>query len=415
MGRVVLLFFVLAVSMSTTARAGNEAVSRPAATRPAGGPERAAERLALPTGAYYWLKLPHGYGYGEEPPLVVCLHGTDEPAAEAIKFWSSCGLHKGAVWVAPQSSGPGWRDTDLRRLADIWIDVQRRVTFDRGRVLLVGFSAGGAMAFHWVYREGFPATAVATLANYLPPSITTAEVAARKNVPVFYAVGMSDINHERMRRGLAMLRGEGVHVTLCRPPIGHVLSAEVGREAIAWFEERARERVSGEIRQAAAGLDRGRISDAAVLADRIMRQRRWHDACNVVAAEKLWAEASRTGREQLAGADALAAAGRNVDAILSLRSVENMYAGTSLADHARQRREAIEADPAVRNEVAARERAERERRAMELYLDAQRRLAAGGLDDARRYCQTVVTTYGDTRAAEYAAAMLRKLPENDIP
>ena len=52
------------------------------------------------------------------------------------------------VTVAPQAGAPGWREADLLRLRETWDDLRQRVTFDPARVLLAGFSAGGAMTFH---------------------------------------------------------------------------------------------------------------------------------------------------------------------------------------------------------------------------------------------------------------------------
>jgi len=396
--------------------------ARPATSAPATS-TRATEartiRIELPGGGFYWLRAPAGYRPGELAPLALCLHGTDEAALEAMTFWAACRPQWEAVWAAPQALGRGWCEADLPRLRQVWADLQRRITFDPERVLLAGFSAGGAMAFHWLYREGFPATAVVTLANYLPPAVTPDEVSRRRHIPVFYGVGTEDINHERMRRGLALLREQGVHVRLVRPPIGHTLSPVVGREAVAWFEELCRDATRRQLDEAAEALRRdppAASGRAAAQAERILAQARWHDAENVRQAEALLAEAMAWGREQLARADRLAAtdrragAGSAAEALAILREIEAAYAGASLAEQARARRLALEADPSVRQAAAQRQRRCREEEAMALYLDVQRLVATGRFEEARQTCEVIANVYADTPAADHARALLPKLP-----
>ncbi len=390
-----------------------------AAATTTGGPGVVTNRIDLPGGGFYWLRMPADYKSGDRAALAFCLHGTDDAAREAITFWAACGSRWETVWVAPQASDRGWSEADLPRLRQTWADVQNRITFDSDRVLLAGFSAGGAMAFHWLYREGFPATAVVTLANYLPPVVTADDVRRRRHVPVFYGVGTEDINHERMRSGLALLREQGVHVRLVRPPIGHTLSPMVGREAVAWFEELCREATRRRLDEAADALRRdppAASGRAAVAAERILAQARWHDVENVRQAEALLAEATAWGREQLARADRLAAtdrrtgAGPAAEALAILREIEAAYAGASLAEQARTRRLALEADPSVRQAADQRQRRRREEEAMTLYLDVQRLVAAGRFDEARQTCRILTSTYADTPAADHARALLPKLP-----
>lgn len=377
-----------------------------ATTRPADGPQR----IDLPSGGWYWLQCPPGYTDGAEPALIVCLHGTDDSAMDALRFWSTLGPAKTSLWAAPQAVGHGWAETDLVRLRETWADLQRRVTFDRRRVWLAGFSAGGAMTFHWLYRERFPATAAATLANYLPPAVASSDITASRDVPIFYGVGMEDVNQERMRAGLLRLRHLGVRVHESRPHIGHTLSPDVGRAALAWFEQTGRDDYGRRLDAARDDVRQGRCGGAAMLAERIVAQRAWHDDAIVAKAETLAAEAQAPGRTTMSEADALIRAGRAADAVGRLVEVERTYAGTALGADAAQRRQALEADPAVRAAVDEAERQRREQTAMDLYLDAQRRIVAGDFSAARQDCQIVVTNYGDTRAAALARRLLAKLP-----
>lgn len=412
-----------AILVLTATLAGNVLGQAHSPTQTASAPAAGVQRIDLPGGGFYWLKTPAHYKRGDRAPLVLCLHGTDEPAADALAFWSAMGLPQGAVWAAPQAVGRGWSDADLAHLRETWADLTKRVTFDRARVLLAGFSAGGAMAFHLAYREEFPASALVTLGNYMPPGVTAAEVLKRKHVPVFYGVGTEDINHERMRAGVALLREQGVHVTLVRPPIGHVLSPDVGRAALAWFDELGREAVVRRLDEAAVTMHRNKPAGygrAAVQAELVLTQARWQDPESVKRAESLLAQALSWGRGRLAEADRLIqdrqqTPQHSVDAVMCLREIEQVYAGASLADEARARREKIEADPAVRQALADKERRRREQEAMSLFLDVQRLVADGKLDEARRVCETITSGYADTPAAGRARNLLSKLPAGTKP
>ena len=153
----------------------------------------AVERVELLHG-YYWLATPAGMDPQTRYPLVVCLHGTETRAADLMGFWLSLEADLPLIFVAPQATDAGWRDTDLTLLAELTEHIAQTVPYDPERVLLTGHSAGGAMAFHLLYVEDFPATAVAVTANYLPPTVTAEMIERRRDVPLFYAVGEADLN-----------------------------------------------------------------------------------------------------------------------------------------------------------------------------------------------------------------------------
>lgn len=300
------------------------------------------QQIRLPGGGDYWLSCPNNYGSKDLAPLIICLHGTDDLAKDALSFWMSRGFQLPAVWAAPQSGGRGWSDTDLPRLREMWADLQKRVSFDRERVLLAGFSAGGAMTFHWLYAESFPATAAVTLANYLPPHITGEMIARQNNIPVFYGVGMVDINHERMLAGLSLLRSQKVRVTVYRPYIGHTLSPEVGEQAVAWLDQQCHDIVKRKLDKATTALADTRRGYSAAVFEQLIAQKRWHDPDNIQVAEAGLSEARRWGLDKFRQVDTLLSSGRRFDAIALLREIEGEYDGSALAATARDRRDTLE-------------------------------------------------------------------------
>lgn len=405
---IIRIAILIAASSAVWARAQS---TQPATT------SRAAytlQKVPLPAGGFYWLKTPADYRKGDEAPLVVCLHGTDDPARGAVEFWSSQGMEQGAVWAAPQASGLGWAETDLVRLRETWADLQQRVTFDRRRVLLAGFSAGGAMAFHWLYVEGFPASAAVTLANYVPPRVTADAIAKQKQVPIFYGVGMVDINQERMLAGLSLLRDNGVLVRVHRPYIGHTLSPEVAEQAVAWFEEQCRQATQRQLDEAEAALRDGQRGIAARMYEDILAHRRWRQASDAQSAQAGLEQVQAWGRQRIEQAAAMAQAGEKLGAVNTLREVENAYAGSLLAEHAKGERLRLEADPAVRQLIAAQSTGRREREARDLLIGVQRLVAAGKFEEARQDCQTIVSLYGDTGSADRARRLLEKLPRRSM-
>lgn len=369
------------------------------------------QQVALPGGGTYRCVLPTGYRQGDEPPLIICLHGTDETAGAALAFWTSCGMKERALWAAPQAFSRGWTEGDLRTLREMWTDIRSRWTFDANRVLVAGFSAGGAMAFYWVYREGFPATALATLANYVPPAISADDIRPRRDIPVFYAVGTEDINHDRMRIGLGLLRNEDVRVTLVRPPIPHILAPEVGRQALAWFEDRCRQSIARRLTAIRTELLAGRPGRAAAEARRFLHQRQWHDPEDVRQGEAILAECHALADRGLTEAERLIGSGQVLAALQTLRKIEAEYGEEPPATQARTRREEIESDPAARRVLAEHERREREEEATARLVDVQRMIAAGRFDQARTACEALVSRYDGTVAAARARRILERLPK----
>lgn len=396
----------------------------PAASAPSGASSSArlatavTERVTLPAGAdqppaVYWLRRPAGHGPGQRPALLLCLHGTDDTAEQMISFWAARKASLPLLLAAPQGRGRGWSDVDLPTIRAMMEDLGRRFPYDEDRVMLAGFSAGGAMTFEMLYKERLPAAAAAALANYVPPRITQADVAAQRLVPVFYAVGMTDVNHERMRGGLEFLRTAGANVELYRPRIGHTLDAEVAQRALDFLLERCR-------RQLQARLDAAAREPDMVLAlsqlEAIVEQQPWHEPDLVRQAAALLDQRESSGRVDLRTAQTLQHAGRSVEALALLRKVEAAYGSGRLGREATAARQAMEAaDPTASAELARRQVERRAAEAMSLYASAQRLVAQQRLTEAAGQCRRIIVLYGDTPAAERARNLLKLLQPGSKP
>jgi poly(3-hydroxybutyrate) depolymerase len=381
-------------------------------------------------GGTYWLRVPPGYGPGDRPTLIIALHGTDDTAREAVEFWAAVGARKDsytsstqpltrvgqpylpAIIAAPQAAGRGWADTDLPTIQAMLTDLPKRVSYDPQRVLLAGFSAGGAMAFHLVYVERAPVTAAAALAIYLPPSITQEQIRLRRSVPVFYAVGKDDINHERMRSGIDRLRIAGADVELYQPRIGHVLDPQVAAAAIEFFFDRCRREV-GERIQAAGEMED--LAVAACILEGVVSQSRWHEPAQVAAADETLRRVEAAGRRELESAQALIRAGRKLEAMPLLVWAEERYGSSRLGAEAARLRRELQTDPTVsraEGEQLARRRASA---AEGVLAAAQRALADEQPAAAAESCRHILDMYPETPAAERARRLLATLQTRPSP
>ncbi len=352
------------------------------------------------------LKRPAGYAAGERPPLLVVLHGTDDTAQDMIDFWSARKARLPLLMAAPQGIGQGWRDEDVPAIRAMMADLRARFSFDESRVLLAGFSAGGAMTFHLLYTEKLPLTAAAALANYVPPRITDEQIHDRRDVPVFYAVGMTDVNQDLMREGIERLRLAGADVELYRPRIGHRLDPAVAQAAVDWLFDRCSRQVSAAIEKAAEGTNG---AGACRKLENIVDQARWHEPAHVTAATEKLERVEADGRRKLADANRLIAEGKALDAFDTLVAVETNYGDARLGRQARSIRERLQADPAVQHLQVERKARQRAEEAMRLYAGAQRLVSDRKLREAAARCRQIIDNYGETPVAQRAEYLLKAL------
>jgi poly(3-hydroxybutyrate) depolymerase len=370
------------------------------------GPETQSTRIDLESG-HCLVQMPHRLGPHERAPLIVCLHGTETNAADILTFWRSLEVKLPVVIVAPQGVAAGWRDADLPLIREMVAELLPKLPVDRERVLLTGHSAGGAMTFHLLYREAFPCTAVAVTANYVPPGVTGADVAARAVVPVFYAVGERDLNRPKMRDGLDLLRDHGARVTVSRPPIGHRLDRGVGQAAMDWWMGRCRAEVDHRLRAGDEAFEHGgEVGERLRALDEIVANRGAHFDDQALRAASLSARLHEVGRARLAAARIKMEARQLSAARDILLAIESDYRTSSLQAEARVLREEIESDASVQAKLRADAAAEATRESERIWASVRDALAAGDKPAVRRHCQTLVTLYPQTPRGREARELL---------
>ncbi len=339
-------------------------------------------------------------------PLIFCLHGTETNAGDILRFWRSLSADLPFVLVAPQGSRAGWRASDLPLLREALGHVRRNVVFDPRRVLLTGHSAGGAMAFRLLYVEGFPATAAAVTANYLPPNITSEQARKRADVPVFYAVGVRDPNRTRMRQGAALLREAGVQLTMRRPRIGHVLDRGVGQEALGWFEQLCREHIQSWIEQACDYKGSpGSTGLLAVGLERVLDNSPAHFPDQIPQVRQALGRLEAPGRRMLTQAHELSELHKYAEAYGLYVRVERDYQPALLAEAARNCRLKLERDPRAAADIAA-PRREQEAKALLLWASIEQALANSDQKTARHACRELLARYPHSSKAGAARRLL---------
>jgi phospholipase/carboxylesterase len=202
---------------------------------------------------------------GDGPhPTVIALHGWGASAHDLIGL--SPILHGGgALVLCPQGPvafqiaqgvlGFGWwpisegREMDpaaferargaLRKFLD---EAFARYPIDRRKVVLLGFSQGGVMAYDLFLRAPGRFAGLAALSTWLQPELVTTATPdeAFKGRPVLIMHGTSDpmIPVERAQEARDHLLPLGLAVTMREFEMGHEISPEALRALLEWFEDK---------------------------------------------------------------------------------------------------------------------------------------------------------------------------------
>ena len=202
---------------------------------------------------------------GDGPhPTVIALHGWGASAHDLIGL--SPILHGGdALVLCPQGPvafqiaqgvlGFGWwpisegREMDpaaferargaLRRFLD---EVFARYPIDRRKVVLLGFSQGGVMAYDLVLSEPERFAGLVALSSWLPEAVDRAIPAneATKNLPALVIHGSQDpmIPIARAYASRDALLKLGVPTVFREYAMGHEIRPDALREIVRWLDEK---------------------------------------------------------------------------------------------------------------------------------------------------------------------------------
>ncbi|HYN22330.1 MAG TPA: dienelactone hydrolase family protein [Thermoanaerobaculia bacterium] len=204
---------------------------------------------------------------GDGPfPMVLLLHGWGANAHDLLGFAPH--LHSGrALVLCPQGpvaipigrgmNGYGWfplvpgqpADPEaFRRGADAlrsFVDAAlERYPIDRDRIVAMGFSQGGTMAFDLALRDPARYAGVAGLSSWLPGLLADSlpKLPEHEGLPVLVIHGTRDdrIAVERARESRELLRPYGVAMTYREiEGMGHEIREEALRIILKWLDEKA--------------------------------------------------------------------------------------------------------------------------------------------------------------------------------
>lgn len=203
---------------------------------------------------------------GEGPfPTVVALHGWGASAHDLLGLAPL--LHGGdalvlcpegpvEVPIGPGMTGHGWFPLDpgkppdpdefrkgARALRGFFEAARDRYPVDPERVVLLGFSQGGAMAYEWALSEAGSFAGLVALASWLPEPLASAvgKTPEQEELPVLVLHGTQDtmVSVEMARASRERLRELGVQLMYRELEMGHELSREALQVIARWLEERA--------------------------------------------------------------------------------------------------------------------------------------------------------------------------------
>jgi polyhydroxybutyrate depolymerase len=138
-------------------------------------PGQAADRFAVPTGAY-WAAPPEGWNGRAALPATLFLHGAGSSAGEMLDYPGMRAAFNaaGVLLVAPDGIDRGWASPGSPRggardevafLDAVIADLKRRFPIDAGRVRVAGFSLGASAALDYACARGGQVQAVLTVAG----------------------------------------------------------------------------------------------------------------------------------------------------------------------------------------------------------------------------------------------------------
>ena len=164
------------------------------------------------------------------------------PHAPARPVTINMGMRMRAWYDILQIGGGREDEAGIRAsqgLLEALIARERRRGVAAQRIVLAGFSQGGAVALHTGLRHAERLAGILALSTYLPlaASVAAERSAANAGVPLFMAHGRFDdiIPLERARQSRALLEGLGCKVEWHEYAMPHALCGEEIADIAAWL------------------------------------------------------------------------------------------------------------------------------------------------------------------------------------
>ena len=164
------------------------------------------------------------------------------PHAPQMPVTINMGMRMPAWYDILQFGGGREDDAGIRasqtRIEDL-VARERSRGIEARRIVLAGFSQGGAIALHTALRHADRLAGVMALSTYLPLAATvdTERHAANRGIPIFFAHGIHDpvIGIERAAASRRQLASLGCAVEARDYPMEHSVCAEEIADITAWL------------------------------------------------------------------------------------------------------------------------------------------------------------------------------------
>lgn len=142
----------------------------------------------------------------------------------------------GFSWAEPTPDGKGSFDDLGHAVAALGVLLDRLELergFDRGRMILVGFSQGAALAFAAARVERLRPQGIVALAGFLPEG----DLAVLRGIPVFWGHGTRDdlVPIAEARSDVDRLGQAGAMVQFCEADVEHRVGVECMRGLKQWW------------------------------------------------------------------------------------------------------------------------------------------------------------------------------------
>ncbi|MEN8183173.1 MAG: alpha/beta fold hydrolase [Myxococcota bacterium] len=201
---------------------------------------------------------------GEGPfPTVIALHGWGASAHDLFglaplfqggEALTLCPQGSVSVPIAPGYEGYGWFpitgggppdptefERAASRLRSFLDEALERYPVDRRKLVLLGFSQGGVMAYELALRDPSRYVGLAALSSWLPEELVPAKLPEHEGFPTLVVHGTEDpmIPVERGRESRDRLRDLGVGLSYREFEMGHEVHPDALREVLTWLDQKA--------------------------------------------------------------------------------------------------------------------------------------------------------------------------------
>lgn len=196
-------------------------------------------------------------------PTVVALHGWGANALDLLnlapylcggRFLVLCPQGTVSVPLGPMASGWGWFPLTLgqppdpeafaravEQVRDFLLEAERRYPVDARKLVLLGFSQGGVVAYALGLSEPERFSGLAALSSWLPGSLVESlppRDRSQLRTLVQHGTGDNLIAVTRARESLERLRALRVPVTYREYEMGHEISGRSLADLSQWLEEK---------------------------------------------------------------------------------------------------------------------------------------------------------------------------------